>query len=153
MLEVGSPAPLFTAQTQDGKEFSLESRRSVGWTVLFFYPKAETPGCTKQACAFRDSIKVIRELNAEVFGVSSDTVERQAKFHANHHLQFDLIADPEDKIINQYGAKMPLLSMAKRWTFVIDPDLVIRSINKNVDPAADAAHVAEIIRGLQGSSR
>lgn len=149
-LLLNSPAPLFKSKTHEGKEFDLSSRKGQ-WTVLFFYPKAETPGCTKQACAFRDSIKVIRDQGGDVFGISADTVEAQAKFHKNHNLNFTLIADPQSEVIKLYGTKMPLVGLSKRWTFVLDPELKIRAIEKDVDPAKDAEKVAAIIKGLKSS--
>jgi len=146
----GSTAPLFTLKNQNGKDFSLASRKGAGWTVLYFYPKAETPGCTKQACAFRDSIKKIRALNAEVYGISTDTVEAQAAFHKHHQLQFDLLADPDGAVVSQYSGKIPLLGMAKRRTFILDPELNIRAVKKDVDPALDAQQVADELKALQG---
>src|SRR5262245_23344791 len=130
-LAAGQPAPLFTAKTQDGSDFDLSSRKGQ-WTVLYFYPKAGTPGCTKQACAFRDSIKVIRAEGAEVYGISTDTVESQAAFHKEHQLAFTLLADPDGTVTELYGAKMPILTMAKRWTFIIDPTLTIRQVQRDV---------------------
>ena len=148
-LKSGDTAPLFTLKTQEGSDFALNSRKGRGWTVLYFYPKAETPGCTKQACAFRDSIKSIRVLNAEVYGISADSVDAVAAFHKNHHLNFDLLADPDSKVIEAYGVKMPLLKFAKRWTFLIDPELHIREIETDVDPVKDADHVAAELKRLQ----
>ena len=150
-LKVGDAAPTFELKNQDGKIFALSSRVDQGWTVLYFYPKAETPGCTKQACAFRDSVEKIRALKAEVYGISADTVEAQLGFHQHHKLTFDLLADPDHKVIDSYGAKMPILSMSKRWTFILDPKLVIRAIDRNVDPVKDAAKVAESISKLQNA--
>ncbi|MBC7740767.1 MAG: peroxiredoxin [Bdellovibrionaceae bacterium] len=147
-LKVNDKAPLFTAQTQDGKSFDLNSRKGK-WTVLYFYPKAGTPGCTKQACAFRDSISSIRALGAEVYGISSDTVKEQAGFHKEHHLNFDLLADPDDKIINSYGTKMPMVKLSKRWTFIVDPELRIKNIMKDVDPVLDSERVAKELDALQ----
>ncbi len=152
LLKVGDSAPLFEAKTHDGKDFKLGDRKAKGWTVLFFYPKADTPGCTKQACAFRDSIKAIREQGAEVFGVSADTVENQAKFHEKYHLTFPLIADPDAKILKAYGTKMFGLSLSKRWTFIIDPELKIRAIDDKVDPVMDAKKVGQQLADLQGKS-
>lgn len=147
-LQAGDPAPAFTAKTQDGSEFSLVSRKGQ-WTVLYFYPKAGTPGCTKQACAFRDSIKVIRAEGAEVYGISTDDVEAQAAFHKQHHLAFTLLADPEGTVTEAYGAKMPLLTISKRWTFIIDPTLTVRQVQHDVDPAQDAQRVAAEIASLK----
>jgi thioredoxin-dependent peroxiredoxin len=147
-LKVGDNAPLFTAKTHEGKSFELASRKGQ-WTVLYFYPKAETPGCTTQACAFRDSIKKVRDLGAEVYGISSDDVTSLAKFHEHHHLNFPLLSDSSLEIIKAYGTKMPLLKMSKRWTFIVDPELKIRVIDNSVDPAKDVDHVADTISKLQ----
>lgn len=147
-LKIGDTAPEFTAKTYENKDFDLSSQKG-HYTVLYFYPKAGTPGCTKQACAFRDNIKKIKDLGAEVYGISADSVEDQMDFHKKHSLAFSLLADPDDKIINSYGSKMPLLKMSKRWTFVLDPDLVIRAIEKDVDPALDAQKVADLITELK----
>jgi len=147
-LKVGDAAPLFSAMTHEGKSFELSSQTG-HYIVLFFYPKAGTPGCTKQVCAFRDHINKIKELGAEVYGISADSVEDQMNFHKKHNLLFSLLADPDDKIINSFGVKMPLLKIAKRWTFILDENLVIRAIEKDVDPAVDAEKVANIITTLK----
>ncbi len=147
-LKVGDPAPSFNAKTFENKDFELSSQKG-HYTVLYFYPKAGTPGCTKQACAFRDNIQKIKDLGAEVYGISADSVQEQMDFHKKHSLAFTLLADPDDKIINSYGAKMPLLKMSRRWTFVLDSDLVIRAIEKDVDPSLDAQKVADIILNLK----
>lgn len=144
----GQAAPLFTTKTHSGADFDLKARKGK-WTVLYFYPKAGTPGCTKQACAFRDSIQKIRDLGAEVYGISTDTVEVQAKFHKEHRLNFDLLADADAKVTDLYGSKMPVVKVSKRWTFVIDPELKIRNVMKDVDPALDSERVASEIAKLQ----
>lgn len=148
-LSIGEDAPLFKAQTQDGKEFDLSKRKDQGWTVLYFFPKADTPGCTTQACAFRDAIKVIRDQNAEIYGISKNTIEDQNAFHKKYHLNFDLIADHDAKIIDLYDVKVPLIGLAKRWTFILDPHLKISWIEQNVDPAKDAQVVAAKIKELK----
>jgi peroxiredoxin Q/BCP len=147
-LKVGDTAPDFSAQTSEGKTFTLSERKGQ-WTVLYFYPKAETPGCTKQACAFHDNISKIHDQGAEVFGISADTVETQKAFHKNHDLNFILLADPDLKVIDLYGSKMPVLKMSKRWTFVLDPELKIRDLEKDIDPAKDAERVAKRIQELK----
>jgi peroxiredoxin Q/BCP len=147
-LKAGEPAPSFKTQTYAGKEFDLQTRKGQ-WTVLYFYPKAETPGCTKQACAFRDSIKKIRDQGADVFGISADTVKAQADFHKNHQLNFTLLADPEQKVIKLYQTQMADRPLSKRWTFIIGPDLKIRAVEKDVDPAMNANQVADEIAKLK----
>jgi len=145
---VGDAAPVFQCKTHENVDFDLNSRKGK-WTVLYFYPKADTPGCTKQACAFRDSIEVIRKEGAEVFGISTDNVKAQSDFHKKYSLNFSLLADSEGKISDLYGSRIPLLKISKRWTFIIDPDLKVRSVEKDVDPAQDSKRVADIIAKLK----
>ncbi len=148
-IKEGQDAPLFKLKNQDGKEFDLASRKGKGWTVLYFYPKADSPGCTEQACAFRDTIKRITAKNAELVGISADEQTTQKAFHEKHKLIFDLLSDADLKVIDTYGIKMPILGMAKRWTFILDPDLKVRSVEPNVDPAFDADWTAETLAELQ----
>lgn len=148
-LQIGQKAPDFTLQAHDSSLFSLTSRQGRGWTVLYFYPKADTPGCTKQACAFRDAIEVIRKQNAEVYGISTDTVRQLQAFHQKYKLTFPLLSDADAAVTEAYGVKMPMLNMAKRWTFLIDPDLQVRHIDDDVDPAMDAQLVAKRLEKLQ----
>lgn len=150
-LKVNDPAKIFKLQTQDGREFDLASRKG-SWSVLYFFPKAETPGCTKQACAFRDNLKKIRAQNAEVFGISINTVKDQFDFARNHNLNFTLLADEKGEVAQLYGPKIPVLNYAKRWTYIIDKDLIIRDILKDVDPILDAERVSKRIEELQKTS-
>lgn len=146
-LKIGEDAPLFKTKTHTGSSFDLNERKG-HWTVLYFYPKAGTPGCTTQACAFRDSIEKIRVLDGDVFGISADSEQDLAKFHKEHHLNFKLLADPSGKVLTAYGAKRFGMNMAQRWTFIIDPKLQIRAIDKDVDPVLDASKVAAKIKEL-----
>ena len=148
-VEVGTAAPEFELKNQSGVAFKLASRRGVGWTVLYFYPKADTPGCSKEACAFRDAIDQIRILNTEVYGISKDTVESQSTFHKKYQLKFDLLADSEGEVIEKFGVALPVIGVAKRWTFILDPELTIRDVRKDVDPALEPAEVSNAIKALQ----
>lgn len=149
---LGKSAPTFTAKNQEGVDFDLKSRMGQGYTVLFFYPKAGTPGCTKQACAFRDSVKVIRDKGAMVYGISADDVAAQKKFHDEHKMTFDLLSDADATIIKSYQVKMPMLSMAKRQTFILDDKLIVRKHFEDVDPAMDAKNVAKAIDELKATA-
>jgi peroxiredoxin Q/BCP len=148
-LKEGNSAPAVNLMTHEGHKFSLESRRGQ-WTILYFYPKADTPGCTKQACAFRDSIQKIRELGADVIGLSVNSVAEQAAFHKKYFLNFTLLADEKAEAAKAFGVKMPMVSIAKRWTFVIDPALIVRHIEQDVDPVKDAEKMAAKLLQLQG---
>ncbi len=148
-LQVGSLAPHFSAKTHEGGTFNLFERKGK-WTVLYFYPKDDTPGCTKQACAFRDSIELIRKQDAEVYGISRDDTKSHQKFVEKYHLNFPLLADPQGTITKAFGAE-GLMGFPKRWTFIIDPELTIRWIQKNVDPAQNASEVAREVERLKKS--
>lgn len=147
-LKIGDPAPLFKVKTHTGEDFDLGSRKGQ-WTVLFFYPKAGTPGCTEQACAFRDSIQKITDQGAAVYGISTDSIKAQKEFFDKQKLNFTLLSDESGEVTRLYGAKIPMMKMSKRWTFIIDPELRIRSADKNVDPALDAQKVADTLLNLK----
>ncbi len=148
-VEEGKAAPVLKLETQDGKSFDLAERKDKGWTVVYFYPKADSPGCTTQACAFRDTIRKISEKNAVLVGVSTDAKNTQKMFHDKHKLNFDLLSDAEGKATNDWGIKVPLMGMAKRWTFIIDKNLIVRSVEPDVDPAFDAKWTADTLEELQ----
>ena len=146
-INIGQKVPMFKVKNHMGKDFEMASRKGK-WTVLYFYPKAGTPGCTKQACAFRDSIKPMRKLGAEVYGISTDSIKDQAQFHEEHSLIFDLLSDEDGKVTKQFGAKMAVFNISKRWTFIIGPNLKIASVNRDVDPMLDAKNVTKKLEEL-----
>lgn len=144
---VGSQAPEFELADQTGQLHSLEDYREQ-WVVLYFYPKDETPGCTTEACEFRDNIFAFRDLNAQVLGVSLDDVESHKAFAENHSLPFPLLADVDGSTSIAYGVKTRMLGMtvAKRQTFIIDPE---GNIVKHYEKVVPADHAAEIIADLK----
>ena len=142
-LEIGELAPTFILKNQDGQEFNLESRKNQGWTVLYFYPKSGTQGCTEQAATYEKTITKIRGEKAEVYGISADSVEQQQIFHQAMNLTFDLLADPTGDVISQYGVKWLGLNIARRWTFLIDPQLRIQAIEKDVEPSTDPERILD----------
>ncbi|MBC7458220.1 MAG: peroxiredoxin [Bdellovibrionaceae bacterium] len=150
-LKASDKAPLFKAKLQSGKDFNLENQKGK-WTVLYFFPKSDTPGCTTQAYAFGENIKKITSLGTDVYGISMETVEEQAAFHKKHGLKISLISDKAGTITQAYGAKMPMMEMAKRWTFILDDQLVIRKVDHEVDPVTDAEKVATFIANAQKSN-
>lgn len=147
MVVVGAPAPEFELPDQTGQLHSLEDYRDQ-WVVLYFYPKDETPGCTTEACEFRDSIYAFREMNAQILGVSFDDVESHFKFAEHHDLPFPLLADTDGKAAEAYGVKTRMFGMtvAKRQTFLIDPAGNIAKHYKSVTPAT---HSAEVLADLE----
>jgi len=138
-IEVGDLAPEFSARTTDGRNISLASFRG-RYLVLYFYPKAFTPGCTKEARRFRDNHAEIRELGAEVVGVSLDEPTVQCEFAERQKLAFPLIADSSRTVSTAYGVLRRFLPITKRVTFVIDPDGKVAArfehelqVNKHLD--------------------
>ena len=146
-VEIGAPAPEFELPDQDGQLHSLEDYRDQ-WVVLYFYPKDETPGCTTQACEFRDNIFAFRKLNAQILGVSLDDVESHKNFSENHGLPFPLLADSAGTTADAYGVKTKMMgwTVAKRQTFIIDPRGKIARHYQKVDPDR---HAAEVLADLE----
>jgi peroxiredoxin Q/BCP len=142
--EVGKPAPDFRLQDQNGKWHTLADHKGQ-WVVMYFYPKDDTPGCTKQACTFRDDIFKFRAAGAEVLGVSLDDVESHKAFAAKYSLPFPLLADMDKKVAETYGVLALGGLYAKRDTFLIDPSGVVVKHYPGVKPADNSAEVlAEI---------
>ncbi len=132
-LKVGDKAPEFEANDESGKKVALSDFRGKSPVVLYFYPKAETPGCTAEAKCFRDNWDSIKPLGATVLGVSSDSEEKQKSFKDHHKLQFTLLSDRDKKIREAYDAKGFVIPA--RITFIIDKDGIIRGIhNSQMDP-------------------
>jgi len=127
-LNIGDVAPDFTGITDSGEELKLKDYRGKV-VVLFFYPAAESVGCTAQACSFRDVYEDLLEIGAEVIGISIDSQEKQSNFKSNRRLQYPLIADAEKEITKLYGGT-GILGKANRYTFIIDKNGVIRYIWK-----------------------
>lgn len=151
MLAVGEVAPDFDLTDQNQVRRRLGDYRGQ-WLVLYFYPKDETPGCTKEACAFRDAGS---DLGAAVIGISKDSVDSHAKFAQNHRLNFPLLADPTTEVIRAYGAwgtknlYGKLSEGTLRQTFLIDPQGRIAHIWKRVKPETHPAEVAEKLEALK----
>lgn len=138
---VGSHAPDFTLPDQAGNPVSLQDFRGRA-VVLYFYPKDDSPGCTAQACAFRDSYEVFKEADAEVIGVSADTATSHIGFASRHQLPFILLSDTDNAVRQRYGVALTLGLFPGRVTYVIDKEGVIRHIfnsqmlvTKHVDEA------------------
>ena len=132
-LKVGDKAPDFTLPDQDGKPVSLSKALEAGPVILAFYPKAFTPGCTKQNSNFRDKYAEVEQKGAQVFGVSVDSVETQKKFKAEYKLPYSLLSDEGGKVSKQYGGTMPVVGLASRANFVIGQDGKITQIIEGSD--------------------
>jgi len=153
-LTIGTPAPEFELPDQTGQLHSLEDYRDQ-WVVLYFYPKDDTPGCTTEACEFRDSIFEFREINTQILGVSFDDVESHLKFAEHHQLPFPLLADTEGKAAEAYGVKTRMFGMtvAKRQTFLIDPAGNVAKHYASVKPATHSDQVLADLKELGAGSQ
>lgn len=149
-LAVGALAPKFTLVDQENKNHSLADYRG-RWVVLYFYPKDDTPGCTTEACNFRDDLPAMRALNVQILGVSLDDRKSHATFASKYELPFPLLADTEGEVVNAYGALWSLgpIRIAKRHTFVIDPEGRIAKIYRNVNPASHSRELQQALKLLQ----
>jgi peroxiredoxin Q/BCP len=126
-IDVGEEAPDFTLPDQDGRPVSLHDLRG-SWVVVYFYPADDTPGCTAEACSFRDSHEDFVDAGAHVIGISGQGVESHKKFAAKHQLPFTLLADEDNEVRKLYGVNKTLGLLPGRVTFVIDPDGIVRTV-------------------------
>ena len=152
MLEVGTKAPAFTLPDKDGKMVSLAGFAGKR-VVLYFYPKDNTPGCTRQACAFAGAYEAFRELDAVVIGVSKDSVASHQKFAEKYGLPFILLSDPELSAIQAYGVWQEKKLYGKvsmgvvRTTYVIDGNGVIEKVMPKVKPDTNAEEILNYLKG------
>jgi peroxiredoxin Q/BCP len=147
---VGSPAPAFKLQDQSGKWHSLSDYQGK-WVVLYFYPKDNTPGCTTQACEFRDNIFAYRELGAAILGVSVDDVASHKSFSEQHSLPFPILADSDKSVTTAYGTLkeyVGIAKMARRDTFIIDPQGRVAKHYQDVKPAGHSEIVLADLKQL-----
>lgn len=146
-VQVGNIAPDFSLLSQNGTPVSLQDFRGKKAVVLYFYPKDDTPGCTAEACAFRDSYQVFQDAGAEVIGVSDDSIESHQKFAAKHNLPFTLLSDTGNKIRQSYGVPATLWILPGRVTYVIDKNGIIQHIFDSM--LNFQGHIDEALKTLQ----
>lgn len=146
------PAPDFSLVDDEGNRVSLADFRG-SWLVVYFYPKDGTPGCTLEACSFRDVSSELAELGARVVGISLDSADEHAAFKKKYNLDFPLLSDPRAETTQAYGAWGKHMfggEGLRRMTFVIDPDGMIQKVYRRVTPLEHGIHVASDLAGLQG---
>jgi thioredoxin-dependent peroxiredoxin len=146
-VSVGDEAPDFSLTSQTGSRFNLSDRLGTNGIVLYFYPKDNTPGCTAEAKAFRDSYEVFKEMGAEVVGISSDSVDSHMDFASQCDLPFTLLSDPGGRVRKLYGVPSTLGVLPGRVTYIIDSHGVVRHIFNSQFNATK--HVEEAIRVLR----
>jgi len=156
-LEIGKKAPAFKGETTEGT-VTLASLKGAN-VVLYFYPKDDTPGCTVEACAFRDSLPRFKRMNAKVFGVSKDSLARHGKFAARYELPFPLISDEDGSICDSYGTWVEKSLYGRKYmgieraTYLIDDTGVIREIWRKVKVKGHAEEVLEAVKKLNKSNK
>ncbi|VXD21744.1 Alkyl hydroperoxide reductase/ Thiol specific antioxidant/ Malallergen [Planktothrix serta PCC 8927] len=127
-VKVGDIAPDFTLTSQTGESVSLKDFQGKKSVVLYFYPKDDTPGCTAEACAFRDSYQVFKDAGAEVIGISSDTAQSHQQFATKYNLPFILLSDTGNKVRQLYGVPATMWVLPGRVTYIIDQDGIVRHL-------------------------
>ena len=152
---LGKPAPEFRLQDQNGKWHTLQDYRGQ-WVALYFYPKDQTPGCTTQACEFRDNIFAFKEAGAVILGVSVDDVKSHEEFAKKHSLPFSILADSKKETAKKYGvlkSYLGTMELAKRDTFLIDPEGRIVKYYADVEPKGHSQVVLADIKALQAKRK
>ena len=151
LLEEGAKAPEFTAKDQNGKTISLSDFRGKD-VILYFYPKDDTPGCTAEACDFRDNYQALQQQGFTVIGVSTDDEQSHQKFISKHQLPFTLIADTDKQIVEAYGVWVEKNMYGKKYmgtarkTFIIDKEGNIRRIIDKVDTKNSSQQVLDLLK-------
>ena len=151
---VGQPAPAFRLQDQGGKWHALSDYRGK-WVAIYFYPKDDTPGCTTQACSFRDNIFAFGKEGAVILGISVDDVASHKAFAEKHGLPFPLLADADKAVSKSYGVLktyMGVMELARRDTFIVDPQGRIAKHYESVKPEGHSQVVLDDIKALKAKS-
>jgi peroxiredoxin Q/BCP len=152
-IGVGDQAPDFTLPSQSGEQVRLSDRLGEQVVVLYFYPKDNTPGCTAEACAFRDSHEVFSEAGAEVIGVSSDSADRHAAFAGRYELPFTLLSDAGGRVRKSYGVPSVLGVLPGRVTYVIDRQGTVRHVfNSMTNIGQHVGDALTVVQRLQAEA-
>ncbi len=146
-IDINAPAPEAEALTQDGEKVKLSDFYKRGTTLVYFYPKSDTPGCTKQACSLRDGFETLTTKGVQIIGVSNDTVADQKKFATKYKLPFTLLADKEATVIKAFGVAQTA-GFASRQSFLIhDGKIVWRDLSASTEKQAeDVLHAIELVK-------
>ncbi len=148
-LQIGDSIPEFTLKNQDGKLFNINSVLGKRTIVIYFYPKNDTPGCTKEACMFRDSYEDFTDLGAEVIGISSDSEKSHQKFASKHRLPFILLADTKKEVRKLFGIKGSLLGLiAGRETYVVDKHGKVVMVYNNLNAAQHKHRALKALKNI-----
>ncbi len=145
-LKKGNPAPDFVLPSTSGDKFRLKDNLPC---IIYFYPKDFTPGCTEEACSFRDGFEELRGLEINVFGISRDSISSHQKFKEKHKLPFDLLSDQDGSVCKRYKSLVPVMGIPKRTTYLIDQDQKIAAVYSDMFGAKK--HLSKMITQLNGN--
>lgn len=145
-IAVGAALPAVEQQNQDGQVVKLAETGAKGYTLVYFYPKADTPGCTKQACSLRDSYTALTEKGVKIYGVSTDKVEAQKAFKDKYKLPFDLLADSDSKVVDAFGVPKTM-GFSKRQAFLFKDGKLVWSDQE----ASTEQQAADVLKFLEGN--
>ena len=150
ILKIGDDAPTFALPDSQGNQVNLTDYKGK-WLVLYFYPKDDTPGCTSEACHFRDDFKFLESLGAKVVGVSIDDSFSHKKFAEKYNLPFPLLSDSSGEIASRYGAlnNFLVIKLAKRYTYLINPQGKIAKIYLSIDTSKHSQEIIEDLKTLK----
>jgi len=149
-LQIGDRAPDFTLISATGETVTLSDFKGKKPVVVYFYPKDDTPGCTAESCAFRDSYQVFQDIGAEVIGISGDSVDSHRKFADKYNLPFILLSDSQNSVRKQFGVPTTLFVLPGRVTYVIDKEGIIRHVfNSMMDFKAHVDEALNTLKSLQ----
>uniref|UniRef100_UPI004048ACC0 peroxiredoxin n=1 Tax=Roseivirga sp. TaxID=1964215 RepID=UPI004048ACC0 len=150
-LRVGAKAPEINLKSTNGKRFILSDDMSGKPCIIYFYPKDFTPGCTEEACTFRDAFSKFRDLEVDVFGISRDTVATHIKFKAAHNLPFELLSDLDGKVCKAYDALVPIIALPKRVTYLLDEKHSIAAVYQDMFGAKK--HIEKMLNQMKSANR
>lgn len=148
-IKVGDALPLFGAKDQNGDDFYIASVLKKKVLVIYFYPKDDTPGCTKQACFFRDQFEEFKDLGAEVIGISGDSVKSHKKFAEQYKLPFTLLSDDDKSLRKLFGVPSTVLGLIPgRVTYVVDKNGIVQLVYNSMNAESHFPKVVEIVKRL-----
>lgn len=149
-LPIGALAPDFTLDSTSGESFTLRKHLLFKPCILYFYPKDFTPGCTAEACDFRDHFEYFKDLDIQVIGISRDSVETHLRFQKSYGLPFELLSDSEGQVAGLYKAKIPLLGLTSRVTYLLNKEHIIQAVYSDLLGARN--HLQTMIKAVQNDS-
>ncbi|PIQ48264.1 MAG: peroxiredoxin [Cytophagales bacterium CG12_big_fil_rev_8_21_14_0_65_40_12] len=150
-LKIGTTAPEINLKSTNGKRFILSDEMKGKPCIIYFYPKDFTPGCTEEACTFRDAFSEFRDLEVDVFGISRDTIASHLKFKAAHNLPFELLSDLDGKVCKAYDALVPIIALPKRVTYLLDENHSVAAVYQDMFGAKK--HIEKMLKEMKSANR